>query len=192
MGIYCYKTTPGATRVVTVLTTTGKVEVVRVQLYSFAFKLGRWIDNPAKAEARLIVPCYRAFDRKNVRPLPLATSAEVEVGAYVFQNNGVICPHEFGEGLKIYGKIIKTSRMAKVPAGGLQVETDADKISRRYHDEPLSWFVERTHPSYRPSVYCNGDNHNYGPREIAEKTIFADAYDAAQAARGDSRRAYRT
>ena len=192
MGIYCYKTTPSATRVVTVLTTTGKVEVVRVQLYSFAFKLGRWSDDSAKAEARVTDPCCRAFDRKNVRPLPLAAHDAVEVGASVFLNNGAICPHEFGERLSVYGKIIKTSRMAKVPAEGLQVETDADKISRRYHNEPLSWYVEKAHPSYRPSVYCNGDNHNYGPREIAEKTIFADAYDAAQAARGDSRRAYRT
>lgn len=187
MGIYCYKTTPSATRVVTVLTTTGKVEVVRVQLYSFAFKLGRLGDSSA-----VTAPCYRAFDRKNVRPLPLATNAEVEVGAPVYQNSGEICPLEFGEGLPVYGKIIKTSRMANVPAEGLQVETDADKISRRYHGEPLEWFVSKTHVSYRPSVYCNGDNHNYGPREIAEKTIFADAYDAAQAARGDSRRAYRT
>lgn len=192
MGIYCYKTTPSATRVVTVLTPGGKVEVVRVQLYSFAYKIGRWSEDYAKAEVRITGPCYRAFYRKVARPLMLAAHAEVEVGAYVFQNNGLICPLEFGEGLKVYGKIIKTSRMAKVPKEGLQVEIDADKISLRYHNEPLSWFVEDTHPSYRPSVYCSGDNHNYGPREIAEKTIFADAYDAAQQARGDSRRAYRT
>jgi len=39
-----------------------------------------------------------------------------------------------------------------------------------------------THPSYRPSILSR-----YGRREVD----LADAYDAAQAARGDSRRAYR-
>jgi hypothetical protein len=190
MGIYAYKTTPKATRTVCVLTTDGMVQNVLVQVYSFAYKL--WSDDElnAKLEARYIAPARRAFGKAGRGPVGLAIHSEAGVGDTVYVNNAEVSPLEFGDGLKVYGKIIKTSRMARVPSAGLKVKTDPDQISLHYHGKPMSFFLN-SHPSYRPSVYCNGDNHNYGPYEIAEKTIFADAYDAAMIAKGDSRRAYR-
>ena len=48
--------------------------------------------------------------------------------------------------------------------------------------------VNHTHEAYRPSLYP----HRYAPGiVIAEYKVLADAYDAAQKAKGDPRRAYR-
>lgn len=49
--------------------------------------------------------------------------------------------------------------------------------------------VEGAHISYRPSLATH--HRNCDDQERAELTLIADAYDAAQAARGDGRRAYR-
>lgn len=45
---------------------------------------------------------------------------------------------------------------------------------------------------YRPSLYVRPHNRSHAEvRRAARTEVLADAYDAAQAARGDERRAYR-
>jgi hypothetical protein len=52
----------------------------------------------------------------------------------------------------------------------------------------FDFMVNHTHEDYRPSIYP----YIYAPGiVIAEYKVLADAYDAAQEAKGDSRRAYR-
>jgi hypothetical protein len=60
--------------------------------------------------------------------------------------------------------------------------TELDTLTRAHSAfRSFRELVEETHPSYRPSIDCRD----------AEKVALADAYDAAQEARGDARRAYR-
>ena len=194
MGVYVYKTTPKATKQITMLTTEGVVKVVRVQLYSFAFKPYGGIDSTEmnqKARARHVVPAYRAFQKTGTQPLDLGVFESINIGDPIFASKNVISCYEFAYGMEIVGTILAVSKMAKVPSDGLQVSIDADEISRRYHGQPLDFFVA-AHSSYRPTVMCLPCAHiKTDVRELAEKTIFANAYDAAQQAKGDSRRAYR-
>ena len=194
MGIYVYKTTPKATKQVTMLTTEGVVKVVRVQMYSFAFKPYGGMDSTEmneKARARHVVPAYRAFEKTGTTPLELGVFENINVGDQIYASKGVISCYEFADGMAVVGTVLALSKLAKVPSDGLQVSIDADEISRRYHGQPLDFFVN-AHSSYRPTVMCIPSAHiKTSVCELAEKTIFADAYDAAQKTKGDSRRAYR-
>lgn len=65
---------------------------------------------------------------------------------------------------------------------------DIDELVQRLTGFTSLLEMVEAHPNYRPTIPTT---RGQDARECAEYTDIADAYDAAQAARGDARRAYR-
>lgn len=63
-----------------------------------------------------------------------------------------------------------------------------DHLIRHYTGFTSLADMLNSHPSYRPSLATTCSRRN---REYKSMTLIADAYDSAQARRGDPRRAYR-
>ena len=186
MGVYVYKTTPSAVKQVQVQFKDGTVRSAFVQSYTFAYKPYRSVfdgDSNDRMDSRHVEPARRAFAKRGNGPTPFGVLGPIQIGSVVENTNSRVAIYDEDSRERV-GTVIG---LRAVRAERSVDEIIADRTGFKDLQDMLN-----THHTYFPTIRCRREyNLNASARELADLKRIADAYDAAQAARGDQRRAWR-